>query len=390
MSSQPGTSSADTTDREQQWIWPRSKQILNGLSVPAQWEVTRRHPYYQILWRPARAENPDEFSPNDTSFARLLLNAIGVSGEYAPPGTPFSELVPDGINSAWHQDAISQVSVRSLVLMLIRSLDEKAKRNLADVFQLAAAINPQDTPAFHPFVKMLCKDSHPGFDLILPGSVFAVNTQASDQAISDTLTNVMKELRKEQGIPNTRRREDRLEDYLAVWDLREGWNGEQYDFTQQKPLKGIARDFKISTSTAENRYCSAFRRIIGYDYHIDCYIRTMGLLRTKEWTKARFGRPLNPRRRRPVPMTTLSSGRSSDSCEEVRTSMETPLFMLDDIAWTETCLDVRTLLEMGRSLEEMQEELELDEDATRAVIDYVATLHPPLKLPTNRSKKRPR
>ncbi|MCA9095790.1 MAG: hypothetical protein KDA68_20060, partial [Planctomycetaceae bacterium] len=51
------TESPQEESPEERWIFIRPPENLNRLSDEAKWEVTRRHPYYQILWRIAR---PDE------------------------------------------------------------------------------------------------------------------------------------------------------------------------------------------------------------------------------------------------------------------------------------------------------------------------------------------
>lgn len=63
----------------------RPNDILLGLSLADQWEVTRRHPYYLLYWKYARRfsrfESQEGLETAVDEIAALILNMIGVTGE---------------------------------------------------------------------------------------------------------------------------------------------------------------------------------------------------------------------------------------------------------------------------------------------------------------------
>src|SRR6202040_1897099 len=111
--------------------------------------------------------------------------------------------------------------------------------------------------------------------------------------------------------PEKRRRDDKLDEFLAVWDLREGWAGDHYDGSQEQTLRQISRHRAIPLSTVENRYRSAFRLIVGRDYSPPLWVRVLGLLKLTEWVdpealpKLAARRPWRQRQPRPIPETVL-------------------------------------------------------------------------------------
>lgn len=302
--------STTEASQEERWIFNRHSEILNRLSDEAKWEVTRRHPYYQMFWRSARADGSLDVPDQLRDATRLVLQCIGVRGEYPSPATRFSELVPSTLNRAWLQGAISQVDVRNLSMLLVQILSPAALQELAEVFTMAAARGLDDPSVRSELMNRLHDSNVDGFDRRMPELFLTINPHAPVSAITEAVTSVVQQVQQERNIPGTRNRENCLPDYLAVWDLREGWNGSTYEVDWKQSIASIASEFGISTSTAHNRYRSAFEQIIGHAYNPTRWWRTMGLLTPPDlqsWSE-QLRRPINRRSLVPVPESRLGCG----------------------------------------------------------------------------------
>jgi hypothetical protein len=76
---------------------------------------------------------------------------------------------------------------------------------------------------------------------------------------------------------DTRRQSDqKLDSYLEVWDLREGWERGQYDAKMEHRLRDIAMRLGVPVPTVQNRYKSAYRLIVGQDYEPTVYLIIFG------------------------------------------------------------------------------------------------------------------
>ena len=65
---------------------------LRSLPIRYRWEVTRRHPYYQLWWEPARAQHRNLPTEHPAEIylrqgAVTILATIGISGEPPDPAT---------------------------------------------------------------------------------------------------------------------------------------------------------------------------------------------------------------------------------------------------------------------------------------------------------------
>jgi hypothetical protein len=93
--------------------------------------------------------------------------------------------------------------------------------------------------------------------------VVGINLNAPQRVITAAVEQLVRQWKDKRGIGERCRRDDKLEEYLAVWDLREGWAGRQYDGSRERTLRQIAGQLGIPLSTAANRYRAAFRLIVG-------------------------------------------------------------------------------------------------------------------------------
>ncbi len=174
---------------------------------------------------------------------------------------------------------------------------------------------------------------------------------------------MIRQWKDERSIPERRRRDDKLEDYLTVWDLREGWVTDHYDNGRERSLGEIAVALKLSVSTVSNRYQSAFRCIVGHEYNPELWAQLFVPLKLNRWHASETPpnrsehRPWRSRQHRAVPESTLApsvEGRSESGF----------LHLLgvdaDEFRQLDLFLDVQTLIEKGHSNAEILDKLELD------------------------------
>lgn len=104
------TTSAESPGRTQDHrrglgIIARPLYQLRSLPIPYRWEVTRRHPYYQMFWTAARNDHRKQPAGSSEELALreamvAILGMIGVSGEPPDPATEFAELEAEGLSPA--------------------------------------------------------------------------------------------------------------------------------------------------------------------------------------------------------------------------------------------------------------------------------------------------
>ena len=108
---------------------------LRSLPIRFRWEATRRHPYYQDWWQPARKRNL-ESAPEDPIEELLqtaavgILACIGVVGEPPDPALSFEELEADRLRPGWLSGAVQPITIRGLIGLLLALLP---KATLAEI-----------------------------------------------------------------------------------------------------------------------------------------------------------------------------------------------------------------------------------------------------------------
>ncbi|MCA9094994.1 MAG: hypothetical protein KDA68_16020 [Planctomycetaceae bacterium] len=207
---------------------------------------------------------------------------------------------------------------------------------------------------------------------MIPELLFTVNPHASDKLITEVLTEAVQQYRREHDISLTRRREDNLKDYLCVWDLREGWDGNAYRSDQQRSLESVASQLRISKSTAYNRYRSAFEQIIGYSYTPTRWWRTMGLLLPADLESWRvsLGRPINRRSRAAV-----AESRLGCDVESLDQQVNNPFLSteIEEDHLRTLSIDIHELISRGLSNSEivarLREDWEIEHEIDESLIE---------------------
>jgi hypothetical protein len=364
------------------WLIPRDHRLLMELPVAMRWEVTRRHPYYLRFWQLGHQHHcqpaTDPTHRKLEESAALILQAIGVTGDPPPPSASVEALGATGLSQAWKSGAVAPLSFRGLVGMLLTGLPVDALAAVGQLLSATAAARDAGPAASYGAVSALYQLAHPALDAVPNRPVVGVNVQAPQRVILEALKELVRQWKQQEAIPEKRRRDDKLDQYLAVWDLREGWAGDGYDGSQEHTLRQIARQLGIPLSTAANRYRSAFRLIIGRDYSPPLWARVLGFLKLSEWVnpealpKLAGRRPWRDRQPRLVLESVVQPpGQGKDAPSILNTVGVSPA----ETGLVDLVLDIQDLLAQGKTNEEIAAALELTGPEVTEVIDYYRQRH---------------
>lgn len=349
-------------------ILARPAGHLRALPLRYRWEVTRRHPYYLMLWEDASRETSIEDEPAAMlRQAQLaILGAIGVSGPLVPPETSIDAIVTrgDGTTPAWLSGSVQPLSMRGLTGLLLAHLTLESRRRLADLFRFSVEGSEEegenDIEALLRLQSLDCDelDNFSDQPIVAISPVLTVNTLTSELRV------FLDEWRERYGVVEQRVRIDKFDQYLAVWDARERWTGSGYGLGDDHRLSDVARQLGITPGTARNQYRAAFELITGHSYSIAKWLRICGPIKypttmISDIHGAVMRRRLQPRGARPpVPKSMLTPNADQQGLRRQSPSVEN-----DDIATWELLEDLGVLLRAGRSDSEIAQELEIPVDA---------------------------
>ena len=221
----------------------------------------------------------------------------------------------------------------------------------------------------------ILQGSHPHFDDWLPELIVSINPLAPGKAATSAVQEIIRNYKAKHKISEQRRREDKIDDYLGIWDLREGWTGEGYDVNREMRLKEIARQLKCPISTAQNRYRSAFRYIVGHEYSAALWLQVLGLPKVigffgNDLPRASKNRPQVKRRPREIPISALE--KAVDPAEgRLVGILETHCPTFGSLEDFELLNEVYVLIDRGRTNAEIVAELELRSTRALDLIEYL-------------------
>lgn len=341
-------------------IVTRPINVVQTLPPEFRWEFTRRHPYYLMWWECASQPDRSERENSMRSAAQLTLMAVNITAKAFPsPNTPFGQLDPEIRDSVWEDGAVTPLVVRGLLAMLTATLPTETKRAFAQFLERSAALSQDDRAGVVSLLEDITRGQHPHFDDMLPSLVVTLNPNAPARAISGAIERIVGQYKAAHGITETRRRDDKLPDYLQVWDLREGWTGSGYDASDEKTLKEIAKQLKRSLKTVSNQYHKAFFYLCGHEYSPRLWCKTMGLLKRSfllNGVKPRLTRrPLRDRGHRPVPVSVLVAGNDPDEESAESQFLERAGLSVDETELHELLLDLESMISRGATVEQLCE-----------------------------------
>jgi hypothetical protein len=364
------------------WFVPRPSSALMDLPVAYQWEVTRRHPYYLRFWPLAhRYHSGPSTDPQQRALeaaAALILRGIGVSSDPPAPGSTLESLGAGSLSQAWESGAVAPITFRGLVGMLLAGLPPDLLGEVGRLLQECGAAAGQGTGERYRFLMDLFALRHPALDAFPPRPVIGVNVSAPQRVITEAMERLTRQWKDQLDIGERRRRDDKLDEYLAVWDLREGWRIDRYDGSQERTLREIAQELKVAVSTAANRYRSGFRLIVGREYSPALWARVLGFLKVSDWLdpqelpRRTLRRPWRDRRPREVPESVLQAPGAG---REAPGLLNTAGVSDGEIADVELVLDIQHLVAEGWSNAEIVTELELTAPGAEEMIEFLRQRH---------------
>jgi hypothetical protein len=134
-------------------------------------------------------------------------------------------------------------------------------------------------------------DSYPDCPL------YYVHVDASQRRIIEDVEALVRQWKERRNIPERRTRITHFDDYLRIWDLREGWQDGSYEAAAERSFGQVARELGLPKSSVVNGYRAAFERIVGQRFSPELWIRVMGLVKLT-WLQARPEAVLTARYRR--------------------------------------------------------------------------------------------
>lgn len=375
----------EPTDGSYTGILPRPAGQLHDFPVSVRWEVTRRHPYYLAFWQNALLYRQNILGDDPAQAllrhaALFMLGAIGVTGKPVNPEVSFEHLLEGDCDPAFMSGSVQPMSFRSVVAMLINGLPPAERAVVGSLLvtggdaEYAVAGDDLDGP----FQKrralghLACLNS-PALDSFPEIPLFYVHLGASQRSIVRDMEDQVHRWKKRRKLGSAQIHTGKLSNYLSIWDLREGWTGGGYDRSSELTFAEIGRKLEIKAlSTVSNRYRSAFQMITGYEFSPEIWWSLFGPLKYSELfgtpdriLSARTRRRLSSPVPRPVPDSVVSPQR--DDTRPIGT-VDRGSFVDDDIEATDLWIDLRALIDQGRSDEEISELLEIGDP--KAVAEF--------------------
>ena len=367
---------------DEPWIILRSPNELNDLPFNVRWEVTRRHPYYLRAWYLAHqyhqqpATDPQQLALQQAAV--LFLSAIGVSGDPPPPAASAESLGASSLGKGWESGAVAPNTFRGLAGLLLADLPPEARMELGQFFTASAAPTEDPSSQKYEFLTELQRLRHPAFDSFPNRPVVGINVNAPLRGVVEAIEHLVRQWKDELEITERRRRDDKMEDYLTVWDLREGWTTDHYDSVRELTFLQIAQQLGVPISTVANRYRSAFRLIFGCDYTPERWARTLGFLKVtdrvypEELPKRTLQRPWRSRQpQRPVPESVLQPHDDGESDRILNIEG----VCQEEIAYVEFIHDIKALLTRGDSNDAIRQKLELPSCFSDGVLNFLRARH---------------
>ena len=369
---------AEATEGES-WFVLRPPTVLMEVPVAFRWEVTRRHPYYLRFWELAhRHHQQPSADPQQRDLewsAVLILQGIGMGDDPPHPGTELENLGGGSLSQAWESGAVAPITLRGLVGLLLTALPPEARQEVGQFLVASGQPGNDATRRLYQSLTELNSLKSPELACFPRALVVGINGDAPQRVVVQAVEQLVRGWKEERNIPERRRRDDKLEDYLAVWDLREGWAGDRYHGDQEKTLRQIAEQLAVPLSTVANRYRSAFRLIVGRDYAPELWARVMGFLKVcdilgPELPRRTLRRPWRSPQRQPVSETVLGGATAGDSPSRLLQTLGVSQAETD---YVDLVLDIQDLVKRGRSNEEIMAALELSSPEASEAIDYLRT-----------------
>jgi len=298
-----------------------------------------------------------------------IYSCLRLVGDPIDPSTDLAE-DDQGNMPGLFRSSIQPISVRQIVGLLTKVLPADLLRQVATVFNTTAdgkdgLIPPEKTLAA---LSDLLQAEDDELDRLLNAPFYSISPVAPRESWIAEIVAVQEEWRERFELDPQRDRSSNHADYFRVWDMREGWSDGAYQRDDAHPLRDIAKEFRINESTAKSRYLRAFQLISGHKFTPENWFKLMGVQQLSELFDPHIPTVLRQRTlRRPVPReidtTTISEGKySAPEVEAPRPSRE-----VDGMSGPEIASQILQLIAVGRTDDQIMDELYLEEDTRPAV-----------------------
>lgn len=309
----------------------------------------------------------------EDAAAFILLASLGVSAT-PPPGDPAESLGGGMLGQAWQSGAVAPFTFRGLAGMLLVDMPPELLVEVGSLLAECGARAGQEGEQRIDFLFRLRGMRHPVLDSLPGRPLVGVNLDAPQRTITEAVEVMVRRWKDDKGITERRCRDDKLSDYLDVWDLREGWAGDHYDGASEQTMLQIVQELRIPLSTAVNRCRSAFRLIVGRDYAPALWARVLGFLKAREWLgpadlpRRTLRRPWRDRQARLVPKAVLQSPGGASGAGG---SLVNLCVSADEINYTDLIIDIQDLIGRGWVTADIIKALELTSPAAAELIEFM-------------------
>jgi hypothetical protein len=327
-----------------------------------------------LQWRAALAYRRNELSPNtpeaaDGLAAMYILGLIGITGEPPDPAIDFGQL--GDVDPAFLSGSVQPMTVRNIISLLIAQLPKPELEILRAITDLAVNSECAISGDSDFVLQKRNANSHlmrvasPLLDSYPDAPLYYIHLNASQRRIVEDVEVYVRGLKERRSIPERRTRISEFEDYLKIWDLREGWRNGKYDTSGEWTLAQIGKELSLSKSTAATAYRAAFKRIIGHEFTHELWIRVMGLIKVPDRNigavaklQKRYHNFMSSNAPKPIPESMLQS----DAIGSHNTGLlETQTAIYDDSALLDLTMDASELIERGLSDAEIASKLEIND-----------------------------
>jgi len=363
-------------------IIARPPNSLLDLPFRLRWEVTRRHPYYQLFWKEAARylrgdSDADPLARVNNVCSHVILGAIGVTGVPPDPALAFEELGAAADDPALLTGSLQPQTFRTTALLLLANLPPSERALLGALMtDTANAETGRADPALpttvgmHEATQILLKHESAAFDSYPVAPLFYIHVGASQNSFVEDAKRQFAIWRAKGGIESVKVQLSKVEEYLKIWDLREGWTGSGYERARERTIVQIARDRKKPVSTIFNGYRAAFGYIAGREYDPETWFQLFAFLKFRRafgYLDSDAGpgvsRWLASYSDKPIPSSKLTPVGKQSYVEYEATAADD-----GDAAQLET--EIRDLLERGFTPEQVAANLDLKSvELIRAIAD---------------------
>jgi hypothetical protein len=356
----------------------RPEGQLRDYPIDLRWELTRRHPYYLLFWETASRYRRNELSDHPGAewvgmLAAVMLGMIGVHGEPISPASNAEALREGNYDLSFLTGTVQPITMRALVAMLLSALPTHEQRAVSMLLSMASddehkveADDENRTTQKRLAQMQLLKVTSKALDSTAEVPLFFVHLGASQRSILRDMEYQVRAWKKKLNIGTCKVQTEKLSDYLAVWDLRDGWTGGGYDRARELTFKAVTERLNTgSISTTANRYRHAFQMITGHEFLPELWWRIFGPLQFSTAAANPAAVSSAPLRRhfrspapRPVPDSTVTPVAQQ---HESRASglVESGAAVTDDFEWRDFVSDMRELIKKGFSDDLIAENMEL-------------------------------